>query len=176
MHILKNIEARSRFTEKLPPKKPQLTASEAANLLFGIAYKQPGMATREDCFEIFGRVLAERGKMEADAVLSRHGIWAVRDLPLMSYERFWTYCQAILIYGACPFYNWDIENISDKVRDRWLMWHPESDCLWEVRGRLGNELEDGLVSDVTGIPEHEQRFMAESRRFIDPLQPSEEEL
>lgn len=177
MSITANIEARARFTEVLQPvKMHQATADEAAALLFGIAYKQPGMVTKEECVEIFGRVFDERGKMEADAVLSRHGIWAIRDIPPMLYERFWTYCQAVLVYGACPFYGWEINNISPQVRDRWLLWHAESDCLWEVRGKLSNELDDGQVADVTGIPEHEQRFMSEGRRFLDPLPPKEEEL
>lgn len=180
MNIEKNIEARNKFTSVVMGIKlsviPQLTAAEAEAALFGIAYKEPGMATKADCLEIFDRVYTERGKMEADAVLSRHGVWKIGDLWLGSYNRFFAYCQAILTYGASPFYGWDVNSITDKVRDRWLLWHAESDCLWEVRGKLSDELDSGEVSDVTGVAEHEHRFLAEHRRFGDPLPDREEEL
>lgn len=180
MSIGANVEARTKFTYALHgfklPIVPRLTAAEAEAALFGIAYKEPGMATKADCLAIFERVFAERGKMEADAVLSRHGVWKITDLSLILYNRFFAYCQAILTYGASPFYSWEVNSITDKVRDRWLLWHAESDCLWEVRGKLSNELDSGEVSDVTGIIEYEHRFLAEHRRFSDPLPDKEEEL
>lgn len=180
MSIGANVEARNKFTSVVMgirlPIVPRLTAAEAEAALFGIAYKEPGMATKADCLAIFERVFAERGKMEADAVLSRHGVWKITDLSLILYNRFFAYCQAILTYGASPFYSWEVNSITDKVRDRWLLWHAESDCLWEVRGKLSNELDSGEVSDVTGIIEYEHRFLAEHRRFSDPLPDREEEL
>lgn len=180
MTIAQNIEARNKFTSVVSGIKltvtPRLTAAEAEAALFGIAYKEPGMVTKADCLEIFERVYAERGKMEADAVLSRHGIWKIGDLSLIMYNRFFAYCQAILTYGASPFYGWEVNSITDKVRDRWLLWHAESDCLWEVRGKLSDELNSGEVEDVTGVTEHEHRFLAEHRRFGDPLPDKEEEL
>ena len=180
MPIGANVEARTKFTYALhgfkSPVVPRLTAAEAEAALFGIAYKEPGMATKADCIEIFERVFAERGKMEADAVLSRHGVWKITDLSLILYNRFFAYCQAILTYGASPFYGWEVNSITDKVRDRWLLWHSESDSLWEVRGKLSNELDSGDVRDVTGIIEYEHRFLAEHRRFSDPLPDKDEEL
>lgn len=178
--IEQNIAAREKFTSLLTGAVqsvvPALTATEAEAALFGIAYKEPGMATKVDCLAIFERVFAERGKMEADAVLSRHGVWKITDLSLILYNRFFAYCQAILTYGASPFYGWEVNSITDEIRDRWLLWHAESDCLWEVRGKLSDELDNGEVSDVTGIAEHEHRFLAEHRRFGDPLPDKEEEL
>lgn len=40
---------------------------------------------------------------------------------------------------------------------RWLLWHPESDCLFEEHS---DEFPfgDGLVEDVTGIPEWEEKY------------------
>lgn len=180
MSITKNIEARDKFTSvvlgRALPVYPKLTAAEASVALFGIAYKEPGMATKADCIGLFDRVYAERGKMEADAVLSRHGVWKIGDLSTGLFNNFFAYCQAILTYGASPFYGWEVNSIADKVRDRWLLWHAESDCLWEVRGKLSDELDNGEVEDVTGIVEYEHRFLAEHRRFGDPLPPLEEEL
>lgn len=180
MSIGANVEARTKFTYALhgfkSPVVPRMTAAEAEAALFGIAYKEPGMVTKVECAEIFDRVYAERGKMEADAVLSRHGIWKIDDLSLGLCNQFFAYCQAILTYGASPFYSWEVNSITDKVRDRWLLWQAESDCLWEVRGKLSDELDSGAVSDVTGNIEHEHRFLAEHRRFSDPLPDREEEL
>jgi len=180
MSISANIAARDKFTALVSgtvvPTVLKMTAAEAEAALFGIAYKQPGMATREDCVAIFDRVYVERGKLDADAVLSRHGVWKITDLTIMLYNKFFTYCQAILTYGASPFYGWEVNSITDKVRDRWLLWHAESDCLWEVRGKLSDELDSGEVEDVTGIPDYEHRFLAENRRFCDPLPDREEEL
>ena len=182
MSITANIAAREAHTAALHGDRPfaegtvALTAAQAAEALFGIAYKQPGMITLADCQEVLTRVHDERGSTAVDAVLSRHGVWKLPDLFIGMYERFFLYCQAILTYGASPFYGWDLDSIKDKVRDRWLLWHAESDCLWEVRGKLTDELSDGLVSDVTGIVEHEHRFLKNNRRFGDPLPPKEEEL
>ena len=180
MSVELNVKARYEFTAVLTgvAVKPvlRLTAAEAEAVLFGIAYKEPGMATKADCVAIFDKVYAERGKMEADAVLSRHGVWKISDLSLILYNRFFAYCQAILTYGASPFYSWEVNAIRDDSRDRWLLWHAESDCLWEVRGKLSDELDNGEVSDVTGIIEYEHRFLSTTRRFSGPLPEKEEEL
>lgn len=60
--------------------------------------------------------------------------------------------------------NWQTEivrgvvTVTERPRlSRKLLFHPESDCLWE-----GDERDlqhpDGCVEDVTDIPEYEQRF------------------
>lgn len=178
----RNVEARNAHTQALLHKKRPadgqicLSAAEAEEALFGIAYKQPGDITLDDCKDILTRILDERGHMEVDAVLSRHGVWKITDMFTGMYKRFYLYCQSILTYGASPYYGWEIGSIKGNCRDRFLLWHAESDCLWEVRGKLAGELDSGEVEDVTGQLQYEERFLAENRRYGDPLPPKEEEL
>lgn len=180
--IQSNIDAREQHTSRLtgvqpfPKPLPALSAYEAQEALFGIAYKQPGMATFEDCQNLLDRIHNERGAVEADAVLSRFGIWKLRDMFIGMYNDFFLYCQSILTYGASPFYGWTLEAITDRVRNRWLMWHPESDCLFVLKEPPTEaDFEQGCT-DVTGVLEHEQRYLAENRRWADPLPAKEEEL
>jgi len=181
--IQANIDARKRYSDVLSLSTPfhepplALSAYEAQEALFGIAYKQPGMATFADCQSLLERIDNERGKVEADAVLSRFGVWKIRDLFRGMYNDFFLYCQAVLTYGASPFYGWTLNAVTDRVRNRWLIWHPESDCLFVLnKPPTEEDMDGGLCSDVTGDLEHERRYLAENRRWADPLPVKEEEL
>ena len=180
--IQSNIDAREQHTSRLtgvqpfPKPLPSLSADEAQDALFGIAYKQPGMATFADCQVLFERIRNEWGSVEADAVLSRFGVWKISDMFIGMYNDFFLYCQSILTYGASPFYGWTLNAITDRVRKRWLMWHPESDDLFVLTvPPTEADFEQGC-SDVTGVLEYERRYLAENRRWADPLPAKEEEL
>lgn len=170
--IQKNIDLRMGLTSsisnghgipgssvKVEPAKRVLNAYEAEQHLFGIAYKQPGMPTLDDCKEVFLKIHNTHGSVYSNTILSRFGIWRIQDLTLIVARDFWLYCMSVIVYGAKPFYGWSLQEIPDRVRERWLLWHPESDWLWEVHGQLAGELDSGEVSDVTGIPEYEHMFI-----------------
>ena len=54
-----------------------------------------------------------------------------------------------------------------KPEGRWLMWHPESNSLYEEyrHGRYEDALNEG-VEDVTDIKIYEARFIDSKRRML----------
>jgi len=54
-------------------------------------------------------------------------------------------------------------NRIETVPNRWLLYHAESDCLFEVfdKDEMQECLADGYTDDVTGIEELEDRFRNE---------------
>jgi len=171
--IQRNIDARFRLTQLISSGagipgvqvvrgQRYLSAYEAEQALFGVAYKQPGMPTLDDCKAILGEIHEKYGDVLRTTIFQRFGIQHIRELPLLLCRDFWLYCAAVMIYGANPEYGWTLDRISPDVRSRWLLWHPESDCLWEVHGKLAGELDSGEVSDVTGEPKFEHMFAAQN--------------
>lgn len=169
--LRQNIDARQAFTQTLlPANKRGLSAYEAEKALFGIAYKKPGMPTHEDCVELLDRINKVYGHTYSDAVLSRFGLWKLSELFIGMRHDFFLYCQSILVYGANPFYGWTLNDIRDRVRSRWLMWHPESDCLFELKhAPTEDDIDGGLCSDVTGDVEFERMFIERSREQEEEL-------
>jgi hypothetical protein len=176
MTIAANIAARDRYTASLRgsddaaplhasqevERESARPMSEAEEALFGWVYKQPGMPTFEDCKAILSRVYAERGSEETTVVLQRFGTQSISDLWIGLYQAFHDYCKTILNYGISPAYGWTgPDDVPTGMRDRWLLWHAESECLYEVRGSMPDELVLGEVSDVSGVDEFEKRFIAE---------------
>lgn len=175
MSVDANVAARDAFTRRFGAQpvvehNPDLARAsretahrimgEAEEKLFGWVYKQPGMPTYDDCKAILDRVYVERGSDEVQTVLQRFGSAAIKDLWIGLYERFYRYCKTILQYGISPTYAWTgPHDIPQAMRDRWLLLHPESDCLYEVRGVLPGELGGGEVSDVSGLDTYEQLFI-----------------
>lgn len=176
--LRQNIDARQAFTQTLlPANKRGLSAYEAEKALFGIAYKKSGMPTHEDCVELLDRINKVYGHTYSDAVLSRFGLWKLSELFIGMRHDFFLYCQSILVYGANPFYGWTLNDIRDRVRSRWLMWHPGRDELKEFRGTHGAfnaaasiiGFEDiSEMEDVTGNLEFERRLI-ESREQEEEL-------
>lgn len=173
MTIIENITARKALTASLaaffgvpdtnPSPDAPKTASEAAAALFGWVYKEPGQPQLEDCKVILRRVSDERGQDEAEAVLARFGGVPVAKLSPLTWAMFHEYCSYLLVYGVSAHGSVNVHDVpADEKRDRWLLWHPESSCLWEVRGKLSGELDDEQVEDVSGLPEYEKRFVEQS--------------
>lgn len=183
MTIAANIAARDRFTAFLGRRYLTVDASshptfdftarradeatnarqmsEAEEKLFGWVYKQPGMATLDDCKAILRRVHDERGMEDSVALLQRFGIahMGLDKLWIGMYQGFFDYARHCLYYGISPMYAWTGPmDIPQEVRDRWLLWHAESESLYEVRGMPPGELAGGEVSDVSAMAEWEKRF------------------
>lgn len=151
MSLTANLEARLAFT---------------AALLAALAPSTE--ITKKDCMEIGVRVLLERGEDDFEAVKARFGIptrGSVNDLMPEMFKEFWHHCYICLVRGISPTYAWSAMNstLPNHLRDRWLLWHDESDCLWEVRGKLSGSDLDGLSSgevvDVSGVEKFEQMFV-----------------
>ena len=179
MTIAANIEARDRFTRQLgmTARRTQEVMrerqmSEHEEKLFGWVYKQPGMATLEDCGAIYKRIHDERGADDATMLLQRFGIAyaGLSKLWIGMYQGFFDYARHCLQYGISPAYAWsNINDIPHDQRDRWLLWHAESDCLYEARGVFPQELNGGEISDVSGIEEYEKRFVEQQNGKPDEL-------
>lgn len=119
--------------------------------------------TLEDCMHAGAMVLAERGEDEFDALVTRFGCKrVVQDLLPVCYAEFYEYAQIILTRGVSANYGWSKDSIPNRLRDRWLLWHAESECYWEVRGKLSADdlrsMEFEQVIDVSGIPWHEEAW------------------
>lgn len=166
MPIVDQIAAREAFTRSLignPPPK-QLTAAETEDTLFGWIYKQPGMATLEDCRQMYRRIAAERGEQCADGLLKRFGVHHISKLPPMLWEQFFKYASTSLYYGASPLFGWEAKEdvvMPEFNRDRWLFWDVKRQRLTEVRNVCPpelDEIEDGKLIDVSGVLEYEERW------------------
>ena len=178
MTLSENTAARDAFTAFLTGLQPAthaevaMTGQQTREHLFGWVYKQPGMATADDCRNILDRIAAERGHADALTVLQRHGCAHFKELFIGMYAHFYEYCKTVLYYGASPSAGWhDQADVLDGKRDRWLLWHDNSDCLWEVRGELSGEFDDGSVADVSGVEIWEKRFYDQ---LVQPLEATEE--
>ena len=178
--ILENIAARDAHTAalrgdqpigntKVPAtgRKPALTAAQAEEALFGWIYKQPGMPTAEDCQRILTQIADELGAEDAKVMLQRFGSESVKAMPMCLYARFFERASICLQFGVSPAFGFvekdEIHSLG-VPRDRWLLWHPESECLFEHRGKIGKLLNNGDVEDVSGIPEYEARFVREKKK------------
>lgn len=167
MPATRQIVARDAFTVwlggSLPPKK--MKAAEAESALFGWVYKQPGMATFEDCQQMYRRIYEERGQYDAEGLLHRFGVTHIKSLPLMLFEQFFKYASTALYYGASPLYGWEEKKdvvMPEFERDRWLFWDEKREKLFEVKTVCPPELDkvaEGKLVDVSGIPEFEQRWV-----------------
>lgn len=178
MTIAANIAARDRYTAALRGDQPSgkavvgMTGNEATEALFGWVYKQPGMATLQDCKGILKRVHDERGMDESVMLLQRFGIAAtgLDKLWIGMYQSFFDYARLCLYYGISPAYGWtNVDDIPHNLRDRWLLSHPESDCLYEVRGVFPQELHGGEVNDVSGDEKWEKRFADQQSGKVEEL-------
>jgi chromosome condensin MukBEF complex kleisin-like MukF subunit len=163
--LSRNIVARDRFTARLSGDQPstvtkvQMTGPQAEEALFGWIYKQPGMPTAEDCRHLLDRIYKERGPEDATFLMQRFGCNAFKDLWIGLYERFFKYARTSLFFGVSPAYGWESGNdVKPEMRDRWLMWHPESNNLFEVRHSLDEEMFLQGCEDVSGVVEYEDLF------------------
>lgn len=160
-----NIKARDYFTAMLVNLRARTVGLEesAADALFGWIYKQPGMAQHKDCHAMYVRVLNERGHEDARALLQRFALGCQGDISTMYIgmcKPFFEYAATCLYYGVSPRDGWvSIDDVTDNMRDRWLLYHPESEALWEVRGAMPvADLENDEVCDVSGVAHHEKRW------------------
>lgn len=164
MSIRENIAARNRLTAAISPDSdgPYGTQDrDSTEMAFGWVYKQPGMVRYEDCTALLKRVWVERGEDDGVALLQRFGVSKLSELYMGMFDQFYRYARTVLDYGVSPALGWTSEaDIEDWQRDRWLLWHDDSGCRWEVRGKLADELADGSVVDVSGLPEHEKQWAA----------------
>ncbi len=165
MSLHENIYARNKLTALLSDdERPYGTlARDPAEKLFGWVYKDSNSATFDDCKAILDRVWVERGVEDGMTLLQRFGCGNLTDLFVGLYDRFFEYATISLNYGVSPQYGWKgRDDIPEEQRDRWLLRHPESDSLWEVRGKLSGELTDISVEDVSGILQYEKMFVEQS--------------
>lgn len=164
--LIRNIDARDRLTaiilgkavHEVAPK--QLNAAEAADALNGHHYKQPGMATPEDCMHWAKQVAKHLGQEAYESLLSRNGM-VERPLTLEHlknglwagyWQRFVDYAKTAVYFGLSPQWAWDV-NVSEfaegkyyqpfireqitrkpveELRGRWLLYHAESESLFTV--------------------------------------------
>lgn len=153
--IIQNITARNRHTAMLTGEFPPgytgvaLTASQATEALNGWVYKQPGMTTLGQCIKVVEEVRQACGDKVVAKLLKRHNCVKVQDI--------WP--------GMWEAFHKDATELLGNSQTRWLLFHPESDCVFEVLDRDGAMecLNDGLVHEVTGDPSFESRFKAEQQ-------------
>lgn len=162
--LTRNIDARDRLTAiilgqsvyEVAPR--QLNASQASDALFGHHYKQPGMATADDCMYWSRRVAKALGQEAYEALLGRNGI-TQRPLTIDMlktglwagwWQPFVDYAKTAVYFGLDPQWAWDVrvdesgtyrsvrpylpEQITRKpveeLRTRWLLYHDGSDSLF----------------------------------------------
>lgn len=183
MSIRQNMTARDAYTVRLGGKAHMpaslytgaCTAAEASDRLFGVAYKGPGKPQREDIERIYHDLVKRRGSAQGKAVLQRFGVAYLNDLFMGLWHDFYDYCHAVLTYGADPREGWNLDSIPRKIRDRWLMWNPQTDVLVEVEGRI-NEDTWKDYKDVTGDQAFELRLRTTGSAPLNPKPVKEEEL
>lgn len=107
MTIAANISARNAYTARLAgsprafqtvgdTQLPIMTGNEATEALFGWVYKQPGMATIEDCRKALMLIDGKWGQDESLAALQRFGAQRLIDLWMGSFEGFCAFCATCL--------------------------------------------------------------------------------
>lgn len=176
LDILKgNADARNALTARFlgadtsTPQPKQLSAAEAQDALNGWVYKQPGMATAEDCVAWAKRVGKAHKHEGLIALMQRFGIPGMgvtietfkNDLWIGQWQAFVDYAMTSVYYGLDPRDPWTVkvyeakgdtlryltpyvpDGIShdaiESFRTRWLLYHAESDCLFTVDSRSSAE-------------------------------------
>lgn len=170
MSLAENLAARNRHTALIVGHLPGDTAPygtldrDPTEAAFGRVYKQVGLPTYTDCEAAMTQVLVERGLDDGVALLQRFGIQKMSDLFMGMYANFHSYARTVIDFGVSPVWAWEtVADIKDEQRDRWLLWHNDSDCLFEIRGKLSGELDDGSVVDVSGEPTFEKQWISQSK-------------
>lgn len=160
MTIADNIAARWAYTNTL---NPPMSAGQAAEALFGWVYKQPGMAKIEHCRHTLQMIADKFGQGESVALLQRYGVTTLGELWLGAYQGVVELGQACLSFDVPPSAGWSqINDVYAPNKLRRLMWHSESNCLFEVTtGEDYLTACNAPADDVTGIPEFENRFKDE---------------
>lgn len=106
MTLLANLQARRDYTRRLSPQLEGMTAAQASEALFGWVYKQPGMATLQDCKDAAYRVGVRFGMEEAICLYQRFGVSTIKDLWIGQYEGFVAFANATLEHGVPPSASW----------------------------------------------------------------------
>jgi len=137
------------------------TAAEAATALFGWANEEKRKYSFDDCLHWYGKVMTARGPVDADMLLQRHGIKHIRELPPDMYNMFGDYARVSYQFGISPTAPWYGEHdVPIDLRDRFLIYHPESDSLFISKRPIPNSnwsIDIVSCCEVTGIEDHEQR-------------------
>lgn len=137
------------------------TAAEAVCALFGWADDNKRRYTYDDCLHWYSKVMLSRGPVDADMLLQRHGIKHIRELSSDMYDRFGDYARVSYQYGISPCFPWHGEHDAPiSLRDRFLIYHPESDALFISKRPIpfnSDSMDIQLCCEVTGIDDHEQR-------------------
>lgn len=150
------VDARHAFTLQLvgrPTVKPiALTGAQAYDRLFGWVYKDnPDWPTIEKVRDVATRVIEVKGMQEYTWCLQRFGVQTgkVADMWIGSWQRFVAECEAMLIL-----------NSSFGAPYRWLIWHPESDALFEETSPIAvvDMITRECADDVSGIAHHEALY------------------
>lgn len=137
------------------------TAAEASSALFGWADETKRHYSFSDCLNWYGKVMTTRGPVDADMLLQRHGIKHIRELPPDMYNLFGDYARVSYQFGISPTAPWYGEHdVPIDLRDRFLIYHPESDALFISKRPIpfnSESMDIHLCCEVTGIDDHEQR-------------------
>lgn len=152
-----NIQARQELTRKL---LGQLNAGEAEQALFGHAV---GIEfTYEGVQEAYKRVWDSRGRGDAEALLYRHGVAHIRELPKSMYKDFIKYANVSYYYQISPQYAWTNDyDVPTDMRGRWLLHHEGSDSFVVSTNKFdAHELleKNPDLTDVTGVEHFEREF------------------
>ncbi len=84
-----------------------MSGTQATEALFGWLYKQPGMATLEDVWQVAFQIEHFFGKWEMQCIFQRFGTSQPADLWIGLYEGFCTFGQACLEFNRPPSAAWD---------------------------------------------------------------------
>lgn len=169
-----NIRAREAFTGEILSKGityPQLTAHEAQNILHGHLLKGIGYATQADCTKVLAELTHKLGRADAKAALDRFGCKDINDLHMGLNNKFVAYVRMAIDFGLSPQDPWNVEDHNPKLRTRWLMFHGNSDSLFECNSydEFINSLTTEDCDDVSGIQSFEQLFKEQQRENTQPL-------
>lgn len=158
-----NILSRLIHTPQLKVKHVALTATEAVEALNGWVYKQPGMATIDDCKNTLNSVAEHFGYDETSILLQRFGVNKLTELWIGMYESLVSFGDATVEYGVPPSSSWQNDN-TPTYPPRWLVWHDTSEALFEVfnYAEYIGCMSEGNCSDVTGVEKFELEFKSEN--------------
>lgn len=106
MSLTDNIQWRHAITHEAIYDTPPMTATEAADALFGWVYKGEGQPTIVDVRKAVGAVQERFGSDEWVCLLMRYGANNLKDLWLGSYEEVVKFAEACLKYGIPPSGSW----------------------------------------------------------------------
>lgn len=169
----------------VPYIKVALSADKAAEALNGHIYKNdPTWPTMDELLDKFKVYSVTHPREWTIGLLLRFAIDVppsqmvekVQSMWIGQWKNFVEYMRCSDQFGLDPAYPWTVgqdgEPVSrmfeagvatdspDEMRTRWLMWHPESVCLWVIDNyeEMLGVLATGEPLDVTGLPEWEERF------------------